>query len=62
MYLPPGPSEVVVFAGDGQRIPQGGGLLEAADVPSTMIIGGHGLADETLRLQEYGRTKGSAAV
>ena len=42
-----------VFAGDGQRISQWGQFLEAADVPSTMIVGVHGLADERLRLQEY---------
>jgi enterochelin esterase-like enzyme len=30
-----------------------GGLLEAADAPSTMIVGAHRMADETLRLHEY---------
>ena len=39
--------------GDGQLISQWGGVLEAADVPSTMIVGVHRLADETLRLHEY---------
>jgi hypothetical protein len=53
VYVPPDPPEAVVFAGDGQGISQWGGYLEAADVPSTMIVGVHGLADETLRLQEY---------
>jgi enterochelin esterase-like enzyme len=53
VYVPPHPPEAVVFAGDGQRISQWGGYLEAADVPSTMIVGVHGLADEALRLQEY---------
>ena len=53
VYVPPDPPEAVVFAGDGQGISQWGGFLEAADVPSTMIVGVHGLADETLRLQEY---------
>jgi enterochelin esterase-like enzyme len=53
VYVPPGPPEAVVFAGDGQGISRWGGYLEAADVPSTMIVGVHGLADETLRLQEY---------
>jgi enterochelin esterase-like enzyme len=52
-YIPPGAPEAVVFAGDGQLISQWGGLLEAADVPATMIVGVHRLADETLRLQEY---------
>src|SRR5262249_38066769 len=50
---PPDPPEAVVFAGDGQLISQWGALLEPADVPSTMIVGAHGLADETLRLHEY---------
>ena len=53
MYVPPGPPEAVVFAGDGQLISPWGGLLEAADVPSTMIVGAHRLDDETLRLHEY---------
>ena len=53
VYLPPDPPEVVVFAGDGQGISRWGGFLEAAAVRSTMIVGVHGLADETLRLQEY---------
>jgi enterochelin esterase-like enzyme len=53
VYVPPEPPEAVVFAGDGQLIAQWGGLLEAADVPPTMIVGVHRLADETLRLHEY---------
>src|SRR5579859_1234295 len=53
VYVPPEPLEAVVFAGDGQLISQWGGLLEAADVPPTMIVGVHRAADETLRLQEY---------
>ena len=53
VYVPPDPPEAVVFAGDGQLISQWGGFLEAADVPSTMIVGVHRLADETLRLHEY---------
>jgi pimeloyl-ACP methyl ester carboxylesterase len=53
VYVPPVPPEAIVFAGDGQRIARWGMSLEAADVPSTMIVGVHGLADETLRLQEY---------
>jgi pimeloyl-ACP methyl ester carboxylesterase len=47
------PSEAIVFAGDGQRISKWGRLLEKAKVPSTMIVGVHGLTDETLRLHEY---------
>jgi Ser/Thr protein kinase RdoA (MazF antagonist)/predicted esterase len=53
VYVPPAPPEAVVFAGDGQGVAQWGALLEAADVPPTMIVGVHGLADETLRLHEY---------
>jgi enterochelin esterase-like enzyme len=53
VYVPPDPPEVVVFAGDGQRISPWGRFLAAADVPPTMIVGVHGLMDETLRLQEY---------
>src|SRR5262247_4238123 len=53
VYVPPEPLQAVVFAGDGQLISQWGGIIEAADVPSTMIVGAHRLADETLRLQEY---------
>jgi enterochelin esterase-like enzyme len=53
VYVPPGPPEAVVFAGDGQLISQWGGTLEAADVPSTMIVGVHRLDDEMPRLHEY---------
>jgi enterochelin esterase-like enzyme len=53
VYVPPDPPQAVVFAGDGQRVPRWGGALEAAGVPSVMIVGVHGLADETLRLREY---------
>ena len=53
MYVPPDPPEAVVFAGDGQRISKWGQLLEKAGVPSTMIVGVHGLTDDMLRLHEY---------
>lgn len=53
VYVPPVPPEAIVFAGDGQMISQWGRFLEAADVPSTMIVGVHRVADETLRLHEY---------
>jgi len=53
VYVPPDPPEAVVFAGDGQGISQWGGFLEAADVPSTMIVGVHRLAEEMPRLHEY---------
>jgi enterochelin esterase-like enzyme len=53
VYVPPDPPEAIVFAGDGQMIAQWGGFLETADVPSTMIVGAHRVADEELRLHEY---------
>jgi enterochelin esterase-like enzyme len=53
VYVPPGPPEAVVFAGDGQLISQWGGTLEAAGAPATMIVGVHRLADEMARLHEY---------
>lgn len=53
VYVPPVPPEAIVFAGDGQMISRWGTLLEAADVPSTMIVGVHRVAGETLRLHEY---------
>ena len=53
VYVPPDQPEAVVFAGDGQMVSQWGGVLEAADVPSTLIVGVHRSVDETLRLQEY---------
>jgi enterochelin esterase-like enzyme len=52
-YVPPEPPEAIVYAGDGQLISRWGRVLEAADVPSTMIVGVHRVADETLRLHEY---------
>jgi enterochelin esterase-like enzyme len=53
VYVPPDSPKGIVFAGDGQLISQWGGVLEAADVPPTMIVGTHRLDDETLRLREY---------
>jgi enterochelin esterase-like enzyme len=53
VYLPPDRPEAIVFAGDGQLISPWGAVLEAADGPSTMIVGVHRVADETLRLHEY---------
>lgn len=53
VYVPPDPPEAIVFAGDGQGLSQWGGYLEGADVPSTMIVGVHGLAEEMPRLHEY---------
>jgi enterochelin esterase-like enzyme len=53
VYVPPGPPEALVFAGDGQEISQWGRLLESTDLPSTMIVGVHGLSEEMSRLNEY---------
>jgi enterochelin esterase-like enzyme len=53
VYLPPVPPEAIVFAADGQMISRWGRFLESADMPSTMIVGVHRLADEVLRLHEY---------
>jgi enterochelin esterase-like enzyme len=53
VYVPPVPAEAVVFAGDGQLIPQWGESLEAADGPATVIAGVHRLSDEMQRLHEY---------
>jgi len=53
VYVPPVPPEAIVFAGDGRLISQWGRFLQAADVPSTMIVGVHRVADETLRFHEY---------
>jgi enterochelin esterase-like enzyme len=53
VYVPPDPPEAIVFAGDGQRISKWDRLLEKAHVPSTMIVGVHGLTDEMPRLHEY---------
>jgi enterochelin esterase-like enzyme len=52
-YVPRDPPQLIVFAGDGQRISKWGRLLERPGVPSTMIVGVHGLTDDTLRLHEY---------
>ena len=53
VYLPPGPPEAIVFTGDGQAFPKWGRLLEAPDLPPTMVVGVHGLTDEMPRLHEY---------
>jgi enterochelin esterase-like enzyme len=53
VYVPPGPPEAIVFAGDGQMISQWGETLQATDLSPTMIVGVHRAADETLRLHEY---------
>ena len=53
VYVPPEPTEAIVFAGDGQRISKWGRLLVQADIRSTMIVGVHGLTDDMPRLHEY---------
>ena len=53
VYIPPDPPEAIVFAGDGQRISRWGRLLEKLAIPSTIIVGVHGLPDEMPRLHEY---------
>ena len=60
-YVPAAAAEAVVFAGDGQLITSWGEVLEAADLPSTMIIGAHRVEDETLRLHEYSPGRSTAA-
>ena len=48
VYVPPEPPEAVVFAGDGGWHTSGlGKRIEAANVLPTMIVGVHGLADES---------------
>src|SRR4029453_16304446 len=53
VYVPPDPPEGILFAGDGQMISQWGVILEGTDLPPTMIVGAHRVANETLRLHEY---------
>jgi enterochelin esterase-like enzyme len=52
-YVPLDPPEAVVFAGDGQAVPRWGEVLDATDVPPTLVVGVHSLGDETFRLHEY---------
>src|SRR5690348_5318678 len=57
VYVPPVPSESIVFAGDGGwHISRLGAALDAANAVSTMIVGVHGLADDDARLKEYSPT------
>jgi enterochelin esterase-like enzyme len=53
VYVPPSSPEALLVGGDGQLIAQWGGVLEAAGVPPTMIVGAHRLDDEMQRLHEY---------
>ena len=52
-YVPARPPEYIVFSGDGQLLPQWGADLERPDLPSTMMVGVHRVANEALRLHEY---------
>lgn len=60
-YVPAAAAEAVVFAGDGQLIASWGEVLEAADLPPTMIVGVHRVEDETLRVREYSSGRSTAA-
>ena len=53
VYIPPDPPEAIIFAGDGQAFSKWGRLLEMGGLPSTMIVGVHGLSEEIPRLCEY---------
>lgn len=54
VYIPQEPAEAVVFAADGGwHTAKLGERLEDADVPPTMVVGVHGLADDNARLKEY---------
>jgi enterochelin esterase-like enzyme len=53
VHVPTRPPEGIVFAGDGQRVARWGAAVEATEAPPTMIVGVHGLTDETARLHEY---------
>ena len=53
-YVPPDPPDAVVYVADGGWHTAGlGEALEAADSPSTMLVGVHGLDDDEGRLNEY---------
>src|SRR5579883_961742 len=53
-YVPRERPRAVVFAGDGQLIAQWGAFLNAAaNVPPTLLIAAHRVADEMERLREY---------
>jgi len=57
VYVPPDRPDSIVFAGDGAwHISRLSEVLEAANAPSTVIVGVHGLPDDNARLQEYSPT------
>jgi enterochelin esterase-like enzyme len=60
-YVPPAEPEAIVFAGDGKLITSWAGVLEAADLPPTMLVGAHQSDDDTLRIQEYSPGESTAA-
>lgn len=60
-YVPAAPPEAIVFAGDGQLLAAWGADLEAADLPSTLVVAAHRLDDETLRLHEYSPGESTSA-
>ena len=53
VYVPPSPPWAIVYAGDGQLIAEWGPMLEASDLPPTMIVAADRVGDEDLRLKEY---------
>ncbi|GAA1843665.1 alpha/beta hydrolase [Microlunatus capsulatus] len=55
VHVPSGRPELVVHAGDGELVARWGGLLEAAGLPPTLVVGAHRTADpdERARLREY---------
>lgn len=53
VYIPPARPEAIVFAGDGQSTRRRVQALDAGTAESTMVVGTHRSADETVRLQEY---------
>src|ERR1044071_164430 len=59
-YVPAAAPEAVVFAGDGQLVASWGEVLEAADLPPTMIVGAHRIEDEIVRLHEYSPGRSTA--
>lgn len=53
VYIPTRRVETILYCGDGQLLPMWGSDLEQDNLPATMIVGIHRLADEVLRLHEY---------
>lgn len=53
VYVPSGPVEAVVYAGDGQLIAPWGADVDGPGGPATLVVGVHRADDETERLHEY---------